>query len=142
MTTIAYKGGVIAFDSYISQGETVTDYNYNKCRTEKGVKFVFAGPTCDYQKIVDGYFGGDIDECNATAVIVDSGRVYQAAWGVNDGFWVDELDKPSAVGSGWHFALGAMDAGSNAVEAVKIACNRDVYSGGKVRKISVKKKTN
>ncbi len=38
-----------------------------------------------------------------------------------------------ADGSGWEIALGAMDAGATAVEAVKIAIGRDVNSGGKVQ---------
>lgn len=39
---------------------------------------------------------------------------------------------PASIGSGSVFALAAMDAGSSAEEAVKIAMKRDVYSGGEI----------
>jgi ATP-dependent protease HslVU (ClpYQ) peptidase subunit len=42
-----------------------------------------------------------------------------------------------AIGSGAAFAMGAMDAGATAKEAVKIAC-RDVYTGGKIRTYKIK----
>lgn len=37
-------------------------------------------------------------------------------------------DEYFAIGSGGSFALGAMDAGASAEEAVKIACKRDLYT--------------
>ena len=39
---------------------------------------------------------------------------------------------PVAVGSGMDFALGAMEAGKQPLEAVLIACRRDPGTGGKV----------
>lgn len=41
-------------------------------------------------------------------------------------------DVPASIGSGSVFALAAMDAGSSAEDAVKIAMKRDVYSGGEI----------
>lgn len=41
-------------------------------------------------------------------------------------------DVAASIGSGSVFALAAMDAGSSAEEAVRIAMKRDVYSGGEV----------
>lgn len=40
--------------------------------------------------------------------------------------------KQWAIGSGADLALGAMAAGADARQAVKIACKLDVYSGGRV----------
>ena len=37
-----------------------------------------------------------------------------------------------AIGSGANFALGAMDAGAEVKEAIQIACQRDLYSGGEI----------
>ena len=42
------------------------------------------------------------------------------------------LDVPMSVGSGSCFALAAMKAGNSAEEAVKVACELDVYSGGEI----------
>lgn len=41
-------------------------------------------------------------------------------------------DVPASIGSGSVFALAAMDAGTSAEDAVKIAMKRDVYSGGEI----------
>ena len=46
---------------------------------------------------------------------------------------------PYAIGSGASYALGAMDAGATAKEAVKIA-SRDVYTGGIIRTHKLKGK--
>jgi ATP-dependent protease HslVU (ClpYQ) peptidase subunit len=42
------------------------------------------------------------------------------------------MDVPMSVGSGSCFALAAMKAGNSAEEAVKVACELDVYSGGEI----------
>jgi ATP-dependent protease HslVU (ClpYQ) peptidase subunit len=42
-----------------------------------------------------------------------------------------------AIGSGEEYAIGAMDAGLSAKDAVKIACNRDIYSGGRIRTFKI-----
>lgn len=39
---------------------------------------------------------------------------------------------PAAIGSGIDLALGAMEAGATAEEAVRIACRRDASSGGQI----------
>jgi ATP-dependent protease HslVU (ClpYQ) peptidase subunit len=44
---------------------------------------------------------------------------------VSDPFW--------AIGSGAKIALGAMEYGASAVEAVDIACKFDPYTGGKIQ---------
>jgi ATP-dependent HslUV protease subunit HslV len=43
-----------------------------------------------------------------------------------------EIDAPCAVGSGGDFAIGALDAGLSAEEAVAIAMKRDPGTGGKI----------
>lgn len=42
-----------------------------------------------------------------------------------------------ALGSGAHFAMGAMEAGKSAVESVKIACKFDIFSGGRIKLINL-----
>ena len=43
-----------------------------------------------------------------------------------------EIEAPFAVGSGGEIALGAMDAGATAEQAVAIAASRNPHTGGKV----------
>ena len=48
-----------------------------------------------------------------------------------------ESDENWAVGSGSEYAMGAMLAGAEVQEAVEIASDMDVYTGGKVRVVEV-----
>lgn len=51
------------------------------------------------------------------------------AWMLDDELAVFELlDKVIGIGSGSPYALGAMDAGASAEEAVMVACRRDLYT--------------
>lgn len=139
MTTIAYKDGIVAFDSYITAGELVVDFEKNKCQTHKGVKFIFSGKVTDEPMIVDAWFNGSEEkDCDASALVIANGKPYYCAYDETGEFFKYEVtERAAAYGSGSPYALGAMDNGASAVEAVKIACNRDVYSGGRVRKVKV-----
>lgn len=140
MTTIAFKDNEICVDSYITQGDVISDYEANKIRKEKGVTFVFAGSTDGEDNLVKAYFGENHEEkTGTTAYAIHSGEVSEIGISEGCGFWRNRITKHDAVGSGSHFALGAMDAGKTAYEAVKIAINRDIYSGGKIRRVKVKK---
>lgn len=139
MTTIAYKDGVVAFDSYCTAGDIVVDSNRNKSAKHDGVTFVFAGDVRHEQALINAYFGsGETLESNTQAFAIDSGVLTHIGFDEDGSYSAEVVIEPCfAVGSGQRFALGAMDAGCSAVEAVKIACNRDIYSGGKVRKVKV-----
>jgi ATP-dependent protease HslVU (ClpYQ) peptidase subunit len=144
MTTIAVKDGVVASDSRLTQGDVVLDDTFNKRREMAGVQFFIAGNVSDDEQVMKCYFdGGDVIEeiegkpC-ADFLIVDGGDIYYGGM-VEDAFWKLKINRntPYAIGSGASFALGAMDAGATAKEAVKIAC-RDVYTGGKIRTYKIK----
>ena len=53
-----------------------------------------------------------------------------------DGKAFYEVQAPSAIGSGADIALGALDQGATAEEAVRIACKRNVLSGGLVTTVT------
>lgn len=69
-----------------------------------------------------------------------TGEVFRVEVSKSDDKWTAEIlqitEKQLAVGSGGAYALGAMLAGKNAVEAVKIACRLDNNSGLPVESIS------
>ncbi len=55
-------------------------------------------------------------------------------------FYIEEVEERYwAIGSGGDMVLGAMDAGATAVEALKIACKRDVNTSTMGRKLQVEK---
>jgi hypothetical protein len=60
-------------------------------------------------------------------------------------YWTDmnpewmHKDTIIALGSGREFALGAMDAGASAIEAVRISSKRDIYTGGRIHAYNIEK---
>ena len=146
MTTIAVKNGIVAYDSRLTQDCKVLDDNFNKRREKDGVQFFIAGNITDDDAVMSGYFSGiDVNEevegsPEADFLIVDGTDIYYG--GVcEEVFWKMKLTTttPYAVGSGSSYAIGAMDAGATAKEAVQIA-SRDVFTGGKTRSYQINKK--
>lgn len=55
-------------------------------------------------------------------------------------FCFEEVDEDYfAIGSGSDIALGAMDAGATAKQALKIVCKRDIYTSKMGRKFQIEK---
>ncbi|MEN5136102.1 MULTISPECIES: proteasome subunit beta [unclassified Pseudomonas] len=140
MTTIAYKNGVIAYDSQITSGNTITYDDYQKCHEVKGVKFFMSGKTCDYTALQDAYFGGVVTrEVDASAIVADGDSLWCVGAGVPEGFWKSPimLDSIYAIGSGADHAITAMDMGATAYEAVRMAAKRDTGTGGIIRAVTI-----
>lgn len=140
MTTIAYKDGVIAYDSQITTGNTITYDDYEKLKVVKGVKFVLCGATSDIEAFIDAYFGAPAAaKLDASALIVEGDRIWCAGHNKDEGLWKSpvELDRPYAIGSGSDHALTAMDMGATAYQAVEKAAKRDVSTGGMIRTLRV-----
>jgi|TARA_R110002167_G_scaffold543_4_gene2436 ATP-dependent protease HslVU (ClpYQ) peptidase subunit len=146
MTTIAVKDGIVASDSRLTQGDVVLDDQYDKRRECNGVQFFIAGNVTDDEQVISCYFEGEdvIEDVEGTPcaefIIADGLDVYYGGIEVH-GFWKMKIrtGTPYAIGSGASYALGAMDAGATAKEAVKIA-SRDVYTGGIIRTHKLKGK--
>jgi ATP-dependent protease HslVU (ClpYQ) peptidase subunit len=141
MTTIAYKDGVIAYDSRITCGRTVTYDDYEKCHEVKGVKFFMCGKTCDYTTLQDAYFGAAVTkEVDASAIVADGEGLWCVGAGVEDGFWKSPIPSSAiyAIGSGADHAITAMDMGATAYQAVQMAAKRDTGTGGMIRTASIK----
>ena len=134
MTTIAYKDQIIAYDSRSVSGDVIVDDCFIKKTKVKGVVFFVVGNPSDLEEFQEMYFGETGSEkLGCDALVVDEGIVYVC--GVEKGkIWKDKVDKPTTLGSGAQFALAAMDCGCTAVEAVKVAAKRDIYTGGRIRK--------
>jgi ATP-dependent protease HslVU (ClpYQ) peptidase subunit len=136
MTTIAYKDGVIAYDSRITRGDTIMDDDAEKMVMRDGYTFFCTGPTPDIEKLIELYCmrhaSGDI---SANAFVVHDGFVWMAGWNETDGLWRSKIgaDKVNAIGSGSDHALTAMDCGKSAYESVEMAKKRDTNTGGQVR---------
>jgi ATP-dependent protease HslVU (ClpYQ) peptidase subunit len=141
MTTIAYKDGVIAYDSRQTRGGAIVSDDCLKHEVVDGVSFLLAGAVCDERALIAAYFGTPSPvpvECSGYAV--DGGKLMLVGHDDNTGVWKQELDpsNPDAIGSGSAYALAAMDMGASAEDAVRAAMKRDIYTGGLVRTLIIK----
>lgn len=154
MTTISYKNGVMSSDGKMTLGDMVIKLDTEKvfwvnnhlvgiCGRARAIStFVtWLQKMTDYH-IVNQEVGDLVDlvppvledEDGYTALVVTPSRqvlMYEGNTPIDMG-----NDVPMSVGSGSAFALAAMKAGASAEEAVKIACELDVFSGGEITTVS------
>ncbi|WP_256806485.1 proteasome subunit beta [Pseudomonas kurunegalensis] len=140
MTTIAYKDGVIAYDSRQTRSGSIVSDDCQKLTVVDGVSFFLSGAVCDEKALIAAYFGTPSPvpvECSG--YVVDGGRLQIVGHDDKTGVWRQGLDpaNPDAIGSGSAYALAAMDMGASAEEAVRAAMKRDIYTGGKVRTMRI-----
>lgn len=146
MTTIVYKDNVIAYDSRCTNGDLITSDKFEKKLVINGVVFFMAGFIGDFEALTAAYFDvdsqKDIDSDGPCAMVVDNGKVFLCSIDVPEGkFWKQPLglfDK-YAIGSGSPYALGAMEMGASAVDAVKISAKLDCRTGGKIKVHKIKR---
>lgn len=143
MTTIAYKDGIIAYDSRSTDSHGIIwDDDENKRITVGEVEFFLCGTVADFPKFIDGYLNDNplshsIEVCG---FIYQNGKLYCSSVKQVDGdtnwyIWREEIRLGNAVayGSGEQFAMAYMDMGFTAAEAVQGAMKRDTATGGKIR---------
>lgn len=137
MTVIAVKDGVIACDSLVTTEDGHINGTVKKCAPVEGGGFVATGGNLvAAQKLLraiqqDGCrVSGEYD---ATALWL---RQDGSCLRYVDG-WVGFESEYAAMGSGKLVAIGAMEAGASAEEAVKIACRVMNCCGGEVHTYSV-----
>lgn len=133
MTTIVYdhKNKLIACDSRVTGDSIIKSDEEIKYRYCGAAIFFLAGAISDHQLLIDAYNGASVEKCESNAVFVVDGVVRFC--GVDDGkFWSEELNFNNAIGSGFKFALAALDFGMDVKGAVEYAARRDFYTGGKV----------
>ena len=151
MTTIAYKDGVIACDSRLSNGSEYQEGVRKIGRTDRFL-FGYAGrlggmrpafdwvldiehdieDTGDLYKHADDLF---IDDSEGTILLADyAGSV----WTMSGGVYMTEHPRGwESMGSGGTYACGAMMHGASAVEAIEVAVKLDVYSGGDIHQLKL-----
>ena len=144
MTCITYKDGIIAYDSRITEGRTIVDDDCNKRSQVGKLNFFLCGDVAGEEALIRSYVTGLVTEedaekaANSMAWVVDRGNIYRLLT-IGEDLLIEpqRLTNTAALGSGGPYALGAMDSGASAKEAVKIASGRDVSTGGKIRAFKV-----
>lgn len=141
MTVIAWDGTTLAVDSLsISSGLTGTATKLHAIEhgpfrglvTGCGYSRNIAAMRHWFERGLDGADFPDLgDERNeATLVTVDwRGRVCEYT---GSPYAIEESTVPYAWGSGDALAIGAMEMGATAVEAVEVACRRSSECGGAI----------
>jgi 20S proteasome alpha/beta subunit len=138
LTTIAYKDGIIAYDSRATVGLSILDHDYNKKISIAGVQFFVCGTVADHEKACKAYFNEEHVECDVEYLAYDKGKFFVVCFADDRMYKVPQsLKSPFAVGSGGDRALTAMDCGLSAKEAVKKAAYRDAGTGGRIRTFKV-----
>jgi len=138
MTTIAWDGKTLAVDSQETTGDTITSMKAKKLFLDVGrfKAVAFTGTIQDAKSIIrwaeceDGH-QPKLDDHFVILAIDAKGRCHRLHK-AEIGEFTQELGI-HAEGCGRDIAIGAMDAGASAIEAIKIACKRDVLTGGKVQ---------
>ena len=150
MTTIAYRDGIMASEGKMTLGDMIIKLDTEKvfwvnnhlvgvCGRARAINtFVsWLQKQTDYH-IVNSEVGDLVDlippvledDEGYTALVVTPSRqvlMYEGNTPIDMG-----IDVPMSVGSGSCFALASMKTGASAEEAVKVACELDVYSGGEI----------
>mgnify|MGYP003642706169 CR=1 FL=1 len=131
MTTIAWDGKTLASDSQMSGG-FIEQFTYKKIKTVDGMYYGMCGRAGDINSFFEGKEIPDDDtellEISAKGQCVCIGKGNSRI----------PITGKTSIGSGSHFAMGAMLHGASAVEAVKIAIKLDPSSGGKVQSVKIK----
>lgn len=135
MTTIAYRDGVLAADTQITADNSIVSGRCTKIGNSGEWFYAVSGRPSDLG-IFERWLSAMHDEARErlkpsdemVAIVVvrgDDGLTTK----IFDGENLYDIKAPFiAKGSGYHLAMGAMAMGATAEEAVRIACQYDIYS--------------
>ena len=144
MTTISFDGRYLAADGFTFRSNALVARDKTKITLHEGVAYAMTGAANWLAEwIVWAQNGSDPkwtpphslgDEGSSLIRIVPVGNrgliAETCCWHLP--YWGEDR-APTAWGSGMDFAIGAMDAGANAMEAVRIASARNTTTGGTIR---------
>lgn len=147
MTTIVYdhKTRTIAYDSRVTQGSMITNDNYEKSHEVGELRFFMAGDLGHLHRGIEVFTESFVNDNYPNIVGFVWDKESRQLWEIGSDaqdkdYYKCLLDKDCsyAIGSGSRIALGAMDAGKTAKEAMKIVMGRDTHTGGKIRVFKIK----
>jgi 20S proteasome alpha/beta subunit len=134
MTTIAWRGDTLAADTLATCGNLRDGY-MSKIQRIRGFLVAGAGSVPIYLRFVDWvasgmrgespYIGSEYNG-NGLLITPEYALCFSrlGPWRITTPFY--------SIGSGWELALGAMEMGASAEEAVRIAMRWDTGSGGEI----------
>ncbi len=139
MTTIAYRKGILASDGRVTTKDFIDSETDRKIwRLSDGSLFGTSGDYMGGLRLLrllkeclklEKFVLPDISLKSTRALFITK----HGNWFFEQCTWEKRKDDYLAIGSGGKYAMAAMDAGADAISAVKIGMKRDIYSGGKLR---------
>jgi len=143
MTTIAYDGRYLAADTMASAGNTRLPGRFGKIHICGDVVYAHSGNLAYSQPLIAWHANGARD--SAWPVARDNcENVLVVAWSTTvttyerDIPYAGAVLGPEAWGSGAKVAMGAMAAGMTAQEAVAVAMELDICTGGTVEWVDLR----
>lgn len=139
MTTIAYRNGIIAFDSRCTQDDNILSDDFDKAYlADDDTVFILCGCIGDHYRLMDQYFDRPYDASKGAIeasgyVIKSDGTLWRVGPNEGGGVFTFPAFSLGACGSGAPHALTAMDMGASAEDAIAMAAKRDTNTGGAVR---------
>lgn len=142
MSTVAYRNGVLAADSRLSFGDTISPSGGRKIfDLGDGRLLGFVGSFASAHALLrhftqpEMFSYPELAEASAILILPDgSGMFYD-----DNGFYPISLEPYFAIGSGQDAALGAMAVGASAKRAVEAAISVDKHSGGQIQVLRLRK---
>jgi len=145
MTTVAYKDGIMASDSLITDGSARVGH-VRKIGYVNGWLYGFAGGLASCQMIEQWIKEGADPEhrpnrrmSKGTQLLMVHESAPKSILMFDDGEATRFETNQISIGTGSEYAVGAMLHGAGAKEAVKLAAKVDTKTGGKIISRSFKK---
>lgn len=141
MTTIVYdhERNQIACDSRLNaDGVVLTDKAVKWKKKDDGSVWFFTGNPADDERLMSLNHDDKPEvKPNSNAIYAKDGCAYLVTF---DGDYCahTKLEYNHSIGSGWKFALAALDFSLETEEAVKYASQKDCFTGGEVLLFCVK----
>lgn len=139
MTTVVFRDGILAFDSAAFQGDWRSATPVHKgVRLLDGTLLAVAGSLSTlepWRKWYNGGCKGDRPSDKDSTIIHVRKNGVLHVYEDNGTFTVHKRRPFYVIGSGMPPAHGALLAGATAIEAVRIACHIDPWSGLPVRSL-------
>ncbi len=143
MTTIAVSNGnQMSCDGSVTGGFNRKETRKNKIFSHKGELWGFAGLIHDKETWVKWIDGSDkvepLDLSNMPkeSIIMRLNKEGITVFDSED--YKQEIENNfAAIGSGWRFAIGALEYGASSAEAVSIAAAYDEGSGGSITTVKL-----
>jgi ATP-dependent protease HslVU (ClpYQ) peptidase subunit len=146
MTTLVYRDGILASDTQVSEANSFVGHEKKIFKTDKYL-FGICGDMAAIPPLLE-FVNHDLDttmlkdlvasNLGFCALIIPKKGTEYYRYTDHLGIFRDVYKKNqyTAEGSGCDYALGALQQGATAEEAVKAAMKIDLFSGGRVQKIS------